>query len=340
MFSLFTFLFQTLFSLFKSKKDLIVQICLQKKEVEILIRKNQKKRLKIHYTDRIVFSILNRICPIKKSISIVKPETVLRWQRQLIKHFWTYRSDKQIGRPPVDKEIKQLILAMKNDNLYWGYKKIQGELLKLGITLDQKTIRNILAVYRRQGEVNQSLTWRQFLRQQLHSLFAMDFFTIDTITNQRFYVYFIICHKTRQIVQFAMTKNPCREFVRQQLIEFEQKFNQLIYMIYDNAPQFKLDYALFGIKGVSTSIQAPNMNAIAERFVGSIRREALDYFILIHENQIKKILKEYVTYYNSLRPHQGISQRIPNGYKPKTNGRVLKLPILGGLCNHYLRWGT
>ena len=87
-----------------------------------------------------------------------------------------------------------------------------------------------------------------------------------------------------------MTMNPSREFIRQQLIEFEQKFHELIYMIYDNAPQFNLDYALYGIKGVKTSIQAPNMNAIAERFVGSIRREALDYVILFHENQIKNIL--------------------------------------------------
>jgi hypothetical protein len=139
MFSLLTFLFQALFSLFKSKKDLIVQISLQKKEVDILLRKNQKKRLKIYHKDRIVLSILNRISPIKESISIIKPETVLRWQRQLIKHFWTFKCDKRIGRPPVRKEIKKLILTMKNENLYWGYMKIQGELLKLGVELDQKS---------------------------------------------------------------------------------------------------------------------------------------------------------------------------------------------------------
>jgi len=266
MFSLLTFLFQAIFSLFKSKKDLIVQIILQRKEIEVLLRNNQKKRLKIQHSDRIIFSLLNRINHTKESISIVKPATILKWQRQLIKHFWTFKCDNRIGRPPVDKEIKQLILSMKNDNLYWGYMKIQGELLKLGVLLDQKTIRNILAVYRRQGKINQSLTWRQFLKQQIYSIFAMDFFTIDTITNQRFYVYFIICHKTRQIVHFTMTKNPCREFVRQQLIEFEEKFNQLIYMIYDNAPQFKLDYASFGIEGVRTSIQAPNHECYCRAF--------------------------------------------------------------------------
>ena len=94
-------------------------------------------------------------------------------------------------------------MSMKNDNLYWGYKKIQGELLKIGIALSQKTIRNILADFRRRGKVKQSLTWKQFLKLQIHSLYAMDFFTIDTILNQRFYIHFIIHHNTRQIIQYG-----------------------------------------------------------------------------------------------------------------------------------------
>ncbi len=114
----------------------------------------------------------------------------------------------------------------------------------------------------------------------------------------------------------------------------------MVYMIYDNAPQFNLNYFCYGINGIKTSIQAPKMNAIAERFVGSVRREALDYFILIHENQIMKILKEYIVYYNSKRPHQGIGQQVPLGYKPQICGKVLKLPILGGLCNHYMRYAA
>jgi len=184
------------------------------------------------------------------------------------------------------------------------------------------------------------LTWKQFLRQQIHSIYAMDFFTIDTVMNQRYYVYFIICHKTRQVVHFSMTQNPCREFVRQQLIEFEQKLNQIIYMIYDHAPQFNQNYLSFGINGIKISFQAPKMNAIAERFVGSVRREALDYFILIHENQIMKLLKEYIGYYNTKRPHQGLGQQVPAGYKPTIHGNVCKIPILGGLCNHYLRYAS
>jgi hypothetical protein len=216
MFSLLTFLIGAIFNLLKSKQELIIQICLHKKELEILKRQNQKKRLKFNHYDRIIFSILNRIGNIKETLSIVKPETVLRWQKHLIKRFWTYKTKNRVGRPPVHCEIKQIILSMKNDNLYWGYKKIQGELLKLGIRLDQKTIRNILGEFRRREKVRRSLTWRQFLRLQIHSIYAMDFFTIDTILNQRFYIYFIIYHKTREIVQFAVTRSPTREFVRQQ----------------------------------------------------------------------------------------------------------------------------
>ncbi len=121
MFSLLTFLIGAIFNLLKSKKELIIQICLHKKELEILKRQNQKKRLKFHHCDRIIFSILNRLGNIKETISIVKHETVLRWQKHLIKLFWTYKTKNRVGRPPVQSEIKQIILCMKNDNLCDGF---------------------------------------------------------------------------------------------------------------------------------------------------------------------------------------------------------------------------
>ena len=111
------------------------------------------------------------------------------------------------------------------------------------------------------------LLGRSFLRLQLHSIYAMDFFTIDTVFNQRFYVYFILYHKTREIVQFAVTMNPTREFVRQQLIEFEQILDHVVYMIHDHAAQFNLNYIDYGINGKKISVKAPNMNALAERFI-------------------------------------------------------------------------
>lgn len=244
MLSIITFLFQIIFNLFKSQKRLSIQICLQKKEIEILKRQNQKKRLKLHHSDRIIFSMLDKIGNIKESISIVKPATVLRWQRELIKKFWTFKTKNRVGRPPVPNDTKQLILGMKNDNLYWGNKKIQGELLKLGIALDEKTIRNILADFRQRGKIKKSLTWKKFLKIQIHSIYAMDFFTIDTVFNQRYYVFFLMYHRTREAVQFAITQNPTREFARQQLIEFEKRLDHIVYLIHDQAAQFDLDYII------------------------------------------------------------------------------------------------
>ena len=175
------------------------------------------------------------------------------------------------------------------------------------------------------------------MRLQIHSIYAMDFFTVDTVLRQRYYVYFIIYHRTREIVDFAITQNPCRQFVKQHLIEFEQTLNKVVYLIHDNAAQFNLNYLSYGIKEIRTSVEAPNMNAIAERFVGSVRREALDYFLLFSEKQVLHILREYIEYYNSKRPHQGLYQNIPNGFAPQKYGKVRKKPILGGLCYHYER---
>ena len=337
MFLFLISVFRLIFSLGISRKELLARVCIQQKEIEILKRPYRGRGVRFLHSDRIIVSILCRMGHLKESLSIVKPETVLRWQRQFIKRFWTFKIKRRVGRPQVCSAIKQLILAMKNDNLYWGYKKIQGELLKLGVHLDKKTIRNISADFRRKGKIKQSITWKQFLRLQIHSIYSMDLFTIDTVLNQRYYVFYIIYHKTREIVHFAITQNPCREFVRQQLIEFEQTLNGIVYMIHDNAAQFNLTYLAYGIKETKTSVKAPNMNAVAERFIGSARREALDYFLLFNENQIMNILEEYIDYYNSKRPHQGITQRIPLGYKSQSNGQVLSVRILGGLCNHYIR---
>jgi len=118
MFSLPTFLFRFIFNLCKSKKELVVQISIQQKEIEVLKRQQGRRRIKFLHSDRIVFSILNRVGHLKEHLKLVKPETVLRWQRQLIKHFWTFKGKKRVGRPPVRHEIKQLIVAMKNDNIY------------------------------------------------------------------------------------------------------------------------------------------------------------------------------------------------------------------------------
>ncbi|MBS0616549.1 MAG: transposase [Spirochaetes bacterium] len=168
----------------------------------------------------------------------------------------------------------------------------------------------------------------------------MDFFTVDTITGVRYYVYFIIRHETRQIVQFAITQNPIRNFVRQQIMLFREqvveKSTDLVRMIHDNGGEF-FDLDPYGIQSVRTSPYAPNMNSIAERFIGTVRRECLDWFFILNEKQLLRILTEFIQHYNSRRPHQGLAQDSPLGYEAQTCGQIVCRPVLSGLFHDYLR---
>ena len=156
---------------------------------------------------------------------------------------------------------------------------MEGELLKLGIEVDHSTISRILQDFRTQGKIRKGITWKKFLSIQIKSIFAMDFFTVDTIFHARFYVFFIIRHATREIIQFAITSHPTIQFVKQQIINFEEtiisSLNRAVYMIYDHGSQFIFDLSGFGIKPIQTAIMAPNMNSIAERVVGLIRHSIL-----------------------------------------------------------------
>ena len=226
---------------------------------------------------------------------------------------------------------------MKNNNLGWGFKRIQGELAKLVIYLDTKTIWNILKSYRNKGKVTTSLTWKKFLQTHIDTIYAMDFFTVDTILNKRFYVYFIIHHKTREIMQFAICQNPVKEFVRQQLIIFKEQIDDTIYMIHDRTGEFQQKYIDYGIKAIKTSVKAPDMNAIAERVIRTIRQEALDNFIIVSQNQLQRILSEYILFYNTRRPHQSLEQDSPLGYQSRSSGTIQSRPVLGGLIHDYFR---
>lgn len=135
-----------------------------------------------------------------------------------------------------------------------------------------------------------------------------------------------------------MTENPCREFVKQRIELFSEKFEgQKKTLIYDNASQFTtINYSWYDIKGVNIGTAAPNMNAYTERLVGTVRREALDHFLLFSEKQVRKIVAEFVLYYNNQRMHQGIG-KIPDAEIVECTGNIKKLPILSGLHHHYYR---
>ena len=210
--------------------------------------------------------------------------------------------------------------------------------MKLDISLSTKTIRKILQTFRRRGKIRRSLTWKKFLETQIQFIYAMDFFTVDTMLGKRFYVFAVISHKTREIIQFAITENPTREFVRQQLMLLSESIASKAYLMHDNALMFNIDFLAYNLVSIKTGVEAPNMNSTMERFFRTARREALDNFILTGRSQIERILEEYIAFYNSQRPHQELKQGIPRPGEPeKTRGAVLKSAVRGGLHHHYFR---
>jgi putative transposase len=313
MIAFFATLLRLFFQAFRSKRNVLSENALLTKENEILLRKVGNKRVRFSFYDKLFLVVLNKAADIKYRLTLVKPETLLSWQRTVIRRFWTFEhAPAKRGRKPVDTEVKNLILSMKNDNLLWGVKKIQGELLKLDISLSTKTIRKILQAFRRRGKIQSSLTWKKFLQAQIQFIYAMDFFTVDTMLGKRLYVFAIISHKTREIKQFAITENPTREFVRQQMMLFSERIASKVYLIHDNALMFNIDFLGYILVSVRTGEEAPNMNSIMERLFRTVRREVLDGFLLTGKSQVRRILDEYIAFYNSQRPHQGIQQQIPN----------------------------
>lgn len=335
-------IFRILRLFYKSRRVLIAENLLLQKEIGILSRIVSRKPVRTKRRERMFIALLDLFCSVKDKIRIVKPETLLGWQRQIIRRRWTYPSEKRRrGRPPVSKEIKNLILKMKNENPdFFGAGHIQGELRKIGIQVSEATIRRILAWFRRRGKIKSSLSWAKFLRMQIGSIYAMDFFTVDTIRGIRHYVYFIIKHETRQIIQFAITQNPVQNFVRQQITLFceqiVEKSSDVVRMIHDNSGEF-FNLDPYGIQSVRTSVCAPNMNSIAERFIGTVRRECLDWFFVLNEKQLQRILAEFITHYNTRRPHQGRAQDSPLGYEVQACGQIAGKPVLSGLFQDYHR---
>jgi transposase InsO family protein len=342
---IFSILHTIILLLFCSKKDLLSIISVLQKENEIFKRTLKNNNLSVRFTnkDRIIFSFFRFLSgKINEFFTLVKPDTVLKWYRNIIRNHWDFSSHsrRKPGRPQTPADVRNLILDMKNDNPKIRTGKIQGELLKLGIELSLSTIRRILAGFRREGKIKSSMTWKTFIKLQFDKLYAMDFLTVTTLFGKTMYVFFIMYLKTREIVQYRVTDVPSASFVRNQLRGFmDDREDGKIYLIHDGSGEFICqDYTTLGIHNVRISPLAPNMNAYAERFIGSLRRECLDWFILISYNQLDRIIREYIKYYNTQRPHQGLMQDTPKGYTPQAGqGKICKRPVLSGLWYHYYR---
>lgn len=280
-------------------------------------------------------------------LSIVQPETVLRWHRELVRLKWTQKAQSCGGRPATDAEIEALVIRLAQEN-DWGYGKISGELRKLGHRLSEQTIANIL---KRHGlpslpERSPSLSWQALMKHYKGQLLACDFFTVETLFLKTIYVLFFIEIGSRRVHFAGCTPEPSQRWLTQQARQLMWELNEqdatIRFLIHDRDTKFSRSFdSVFAsekIDVILTPYQAPNANAFAERWVRTAREECLDKVIILNQKHLHHVMRELVSYYNTARPHQGINQQTPIPQnRINSSGRIACRDVLGGIIHDYYR---
>ena len=252
----------------------------------------------------------------KASLLVVKPETVVEWHRRGFRLYWQLKSKaKQIGRTPISKELQQLIFQMASENPSWGAPRIHGELKMLGFDVAERTISRWMQRQPRKPDPTQR--WLSFLRNHREAIVAMDFFTMSTVTFHLLHCFFIITHDRRQILHFNLTEYPTSTWITQQVRETFPDEAGARYLILDHDGKYGLEVPAairaMGIGPRHTALRCPWQNGVAERWVGSCRRELLNHVTPVSERHLRRLLSDYVHYYHDDRTHLGLSKQTPNG---------------------------
>jgi putative transposase len=305
---------------FQSEHAKDVEIAVLRHQLDVLRR--QVKRPEFRPADRALLALLSRALPRRNwSIFLVTPATILRWHRRLVTRKWTQPSCRG-GRPPLADHLVRLILRLARENPRWGYRRIQGELKKLGIRVSATTIRTVLqGSGLRPAPRRASVTWRAFLRAQAAAIIATDFFTVETVCLKTLYVLFFIELHTRQVRLAGVTHRPNGLWVVQRARELSMERPEGMtmprFLIRDRDSKFTRVFddvfASDGTQVIKTPIRAPNANAFAERWVRTVRQECLDWMLIWGRRHLERVLHEYVRHYNDQRPHRSLALHPPRG---------------------------
>ena len=308
---------------------------------QLAVCKQRVKRPRLRRRDRVFWVWVSRFWPNWQSaLIIVQPATVIRWHRQGFKLYWRWKSPNgRPGRPPIEREIRDLIRCMSRENPTWGAPRILSEMLLLGYHVAEGTV----AKYMVRSRKPPSQTWRTFLDNHVRDIAACDFFTLPTATFRVLYVFIVLRHDRRHVVHFDVTTDPSAEWTAQQVVNA---------FPFDEAPRFLIrdrdgiygDYFTkrvesMGIDQVPIAPRAPWQNPYCERVIGSIRRECLDHVIVFNEAHLKRIVISYFDYYHDSRPHLSLSRNspVPREVEPPCRGKVVSISQVGGLHHRYSR---
>ncbi|MCP3476720.1 integrase core domain-containing protein [Bradyrhizobium sp. CCGUVB1N3] len=337
MIGLFCFALAALASPFRSKLRLEAENAVLRHQL-IVLRRRRRSRLRLTNLDRWFFVQLYRWFPaILKVLTIIRPETLVRWHRAGFRCYWRWKSRPRGGRPPVETELRVLIRRMSVENPLWGAPRIHGELLKLGFEVAQSSV----AKYMVKRRVPPSQGWRTFLHNHVPDVSAMDLFVVPTISFGLLYAFVVVRLDRRHLVWINVTAHPTAEWVARQITEAFPWNEAPRYMIRDRdciyGAVVTRRLRAMGIRDKPIAPASPWQNGFVERLIGSIRRECVDHIIVLGEAHLRRILKSYACYYNTTRTHLALDKDAPVSRPVQRTGVVRSLAILGGLHHRYLR---
>ena len=339
MFELLRLWFGALLRIFHIRGSLMLENLALRQQLAVLKRRHPKPRLGPF--DKLLWVVASRFWSSwKNTLLLVSPETVVRWHRAGFRLYWVMlcKVRRQVGGKRISKQIRDLIFQMVVENPTWGAPRIHGELLMLGFDVSERTISRWMR--RAPRNLAPAKRWLSFLHNHRETIAAIDFFTVPTVTFHLLYCFFIISHDRRRIQHFNVTQDPTSSWIVQQLREAfpDQSAPRFILLDHDAKYGLEVPAAIrsMTITCVRTSIRSPWQNGVAERWVGSCRRDLLDHIIALNERHLRRLLADYICYYHDDRTHLSLRKQTPGGrVRSAARGRIVSHERLGGLHRRY-----
>src|SRR4030088_1161039 len=331
------FVLAMLASPFKSNIRLETENAVLRHQLIVLRRKLKGRARPTNYVRWFFFQLYRWFPSILPVLMIIRPETLVRWHRAGFRRYWRRKSCRRGARPQIETELRALIRQMSTENVLWGAPRIHGELLKLGFSVAQSSVAKYMV--KRRGPPSQE--WRTFLRNHAPDIAAMDLFVVPTIGFKLLYGFVIIRLRRRDLAWINVTSNPMAEWVARQITEAFPWDMAPRYMVRDRDRIYGIVVTrrlrAMGIRDKPTAPASPRQNGFAERLIGSIRRECLDHVIVLGEAHLRRILKSYADYYNSVRTHRSLNKDAPVSRSVQRAGVISSRAVLGGLHHRYGR---
>jgi transposase InsO family protein len=322
--------------LFKSRSRLEAENLFLRHQLNVAMRR-APPRMRLRGSDRAFLVWMIRLWPsLIDTVQVVQPETVLRWHRAGFRAC-RWKSRKRAGRPKIERELRDLIQRMSRENLLWGASRIHGELLMLGFEVAQSTVSKYIS----RGGKPPSQTWKTFLRNHADAIAAIDMCVVPTLTFDRLFAFVVLGHGRRQLLWFEVTRHPTAEWLARQITEAFPWASAPSYLVRDSdhayGHVFTASVRSMGIRDRPIARGSPWQNGIAERLIGTLRRECLDQVVVFGEAQLRRVLSAYAAYYNQPRPHLALQKDTPLKRAIQRIGNVAAIPILGRLHHQYVR---